>query len=182
MTKRLGVFACALGAFALVLALAPGRAEARRHYGGNVGGEPGASTFGIGLILGAPTGLSMELRLSESSALDFAIGLNSFNDRDGGYFHFDYLAYLTDLAGGGGSVAVPFYLGVGAVFWDNNDRFNDNDNLNGGLRIPLGLAIAFRSAPVQFFGEIAFNLIFLDENDNNGYLELTGALGLRVYF
>ena len=187
IAKKLGVITSALAVLVLVLVLAPGQAEARRRYGGGMG-EPGASTFGIGLILGTPTGLSLELRLSPRSALDFAIGFGSFDDDDDyyddddGYLHFDYLVYLADLARGG-SVAVPFYLGIGAAFWDNDRRNDfDNDDLNMGIRVPFGLALAFRSAPVQFFFELALRLQILDENDSDDDLDLTGALGFRVYF
>ena len=48
MKKRLRIMTGALAALALVLVLAPARAEARRYYGGNIDGEPGNSTFGIG--------------------------------------------------------------------------------------------------------------------------------------
>ena len=181
MTKLLRTMTVALAALVLLFVLAPGRAEARRYYGGSVDGAAGSRTFGIGIIFLQPTGLSMELKLSGNSGLDFALGLNDFDENDGAYFHFDYLVYLADLARGG-SVAVPFYLGVGLALWDYNDRFDDNDNLNGGLRIPLGLAISFRSAPVKFFAELAFRLQFIDEDKNDDTLDLTGALGFRVYF
>jgi hypothetical protein len=181
MKNRLGITLGALVALALVLVLAPGRAEARRYGGGGVDGMPGNRTVGIGLILLQPTGLSLELKLSSATALDFAIGLNDFDNDDGAYFHFDYLVYLADLARGG-SVAVPFYLGVGLALWDYDDRFDNNDNLDGALRIPFGLAIAFRTAPVQIFAELAIRLQFIDENDNNDNVDLTGALGFRVYF
>jgi hypothetical protein len=176
-----GAMLGALVAFVLVLVLAPGRAEARRYYGGSVDGAPGTRTFGIGIMVLQPTALSMELKLSGSSGLDFAVGFNNFDEHDGGYFHFDYLVYLADLSRGG-SVAVPFYLGIGLALWDYDDRFDNNDNLDGGLRIPFGLAISFRSAPVKFFGELALRFQFIDENDNNDNFDLTGAIGFRVYF
>ncbi len=179
--KKILVLSSAIAALVLVLTLVPGRAEARRrYYSSNVAGEPGNSTFGIGLILGAPTGLSMELKLSGQSALDFAIGLNTFDDTDGGYFHFDYLVYLTDLSRGG-SVAVPLYLGIGLAFWDPYRHFN-NDDLNVALRVPFGLAIAFRTAPVQFFGELAVRVLFVDQGYDDDTTDLTGGLGFRVYF
>ena len=181
MKKRLRILTGALAALALVLVLGPGRAEARRYYGGSVDGMPGNRTFGIGLMVLQPTALSLELKLSPATALDFAIGLNDFDDGDGAYFHFDYLVYLADLARGG-SVAVPFYLGVGLALWDYDDRFDNNDNLNGALRIPFGLAIAFRTAPVQIFAELALRLQFIDENKNDDNVDLTGAIGFRIYF
>ena len=181
MKKRLRIMTGALAALALVLVLAPARAEARRYYGGNIDGEPGNSTFGIGLMVLQPTALSMELKLSPRTALDFAIGLNNFDDGDGAYFHFDYLVYLADLARGG-SVAVPFYLGLGLVLWDYDDRFDNDDNLNGGLRIPFGLAIAFRTAPVQIFAELAIRVLFIDDYRDNDRVDLTGAIGFRIYF
>jgi hypothetical protein len=181
MTKLVRTMTCALAALVLVFVLAPGRAEARRYYGGSVDGAAGTRTFGIGIMVLQPTALSMELKLSGNSGLDFAIGLNNFDEHDGAYFHFDYLVYLADLSRGG-SVAVPFYLGVGFALWDYDDRFDDNDNLDGGLRIPFGLAISFRSAPVKFFAELALRFNFIDENHNDDVLDLTGALGFRVYF
>jgi hypothetical protein len=182
--SRLGSAAAAAAVvFVLVAVLAPGRAEARRRYGGSFGGEPGASTFGIGLILGSPTGLSMELRLSNQTALDFALGLDDFREDDGGYFHFDYLVYLADLARGG-SVSLPVYLGVGLAFWDEYDRFDNDDELNLGLRVPFGIAIAFRTAPIQFFGELAIRVLLVDDDDgrDDDDVDLTGGLGFRVYF
>jgi hypothetical protein len=175
MTKRLVsaalVAACVLAGAAVVAW--PGEAEARR------GGRSAMSRdFGLGLIIGAPTGLSAELRLGSNTSLDFALGLERFDD-DELYLHFDYLVYPVDLASGG-SVAVPLYLGVGAILWDRGNDFGDDLSL--GVRVPFGLALAFRRAPVQIFFELAVRLIVVEEVDRDDDVDLTGGVGFRVYF
>jgi hypothetical protein len=182
--KMLGRALVALAAFVLVLALVPGRAEARRHYygGGGFGGEAGYKTFGFGLILGSPTGLSAEIRLDPRAGLDMALGLDAFDDGDGGYFHMDYLVYFAQA--NGQSVSVPFYVGIGGVLWDHH-RFDYDDDLHLGLRVPFGLALALRSAPLQFFFELAVRVMFYDEDGDRYHdddVDLTGGLGFRVYF
>jgi hypothetical protein len=182
--RRLRRVACACAAFALVLAFAPGRAEARRHRGGGgFGGQPGYKTFGIGLILGSPTGLSAELRLTPRTGLDFALGLDTFDDDDGGYLHLDYLIYFAQLYGT--SVSVPFYVGFGGVLWDHHRGFDNDDDLHLGLRVPFGVAFALHSVPLQFFFELAVRVMVFDEDDDrydDDEVDLTGGLGFRIYF
>jgi hypothetical protein len=182
--KKTSLALAALVALALVF-LVPSTADAARRRGG-FGGSPGSKTFGIGLILLSPTGLSMELRLSPQSSLDFAIDFDVFDDDDSSISHVDYLVYLADL-GRGGQVSVPLYLGVGAVLWEHVHGPFD-DELHFGLLVPFGLALALRAAPVQFFFEAAVRVLFADEefggddDDDDADVDLTGALGFRVYF
>jgi hypothetical protein len=78
-------------------------------------------------------------------------------------------------------VGVPIYLGVGGVI--AGPRSNFGDNLALGVRVPFGLAIQFRRAPVQLFFELAVRLLFVREGNNNyDRTDLTGGLGFRVYF
>lgn len=167
-----------LAVCAVLVAFAP-PAQARRT--GGFGGSPGSKTFGIGLIGGAPSGLSAELRFGPRTGLDLALGLDAFEENDF-YLHVDYLVYLVDLSRGG-SVSVPIYLGFGGVLWDEReDNHNDDDDLRLGVRVPLGLAIALRGAPFQFFVEGALRILFVDErNGDHDRVDLTGAVGFRVY-
>lgn len=150
-------------------------AEARRSRSA----RPRSKTLGLGLILGAPTGLSGELNLGGQTSLDFAVGLDAFNERDL-YFHIDYLVYLVNLANGG-SVDVPIYLGVGGFAWDHDDAGGDNFHL--GARVPFGIALALRRAPVQFFFEVALRVILIEgDNHDHRLIGVSGGLGFRVYF
>jgi hypothetical protein len=149
-----------------------------------IGGEPGRSTLGLGIILGAPTGLSLELRLGPRTAFDVAVGIDNYEHNDY-YVHFDYLVYLIELSRGG-TLSIPFYLGIGLVLWDGHygDRDNDyEDDMRIGARVPFGLALAWRRAPVQIFLEGAVRILFYDDRDRDyDTVDLTGAAGFRVYF
>lgn len=169
--------AVAVLALVLVVAAWPSRAEAR-------GGGPFSRDFGLGLEVGFPTALTLEVKMGRQTGLDIAIGLDDFDRDDTLYLHVDYLVYLVDLAGGGGRVGVPIYLGIGPMLyvWDPNDRDDRFDDFNLGLRVPFGIALAFRTAPVQLFAELAIGLLLVDEYDNDDNAWLSGAVGFRVYF
>lgn len=164
----------AAAALAAALVAAPRAAWARRPTG-----EPFSRTFGIGLIVGTPTGLSGEVRLGGNTSLDFALGLDAFEDEDT-YLHVDYLVYLTDLASGR-DLGVPIYLGVGGILYDHDRDFGDD--LHIGVRVPFGIALAFRRAPVEIFFELAVRVVLVHEDDHkHDRAGLGGALGFRVYF
>jgi hypothetical protein len=165
----------------LVILVLATPAHARRYRGGGGMGQAGHRTLGLGLILASPTGLSLELRMGPRTGLDLAVGLDAYDDNDF-YLHLDYLVYLVNLARGG-SLAVPLYLGVGAVFWNGrNDPYKDDTRI--GVRVPFGIAFAPRSVPVQFFIEGAVRVLFVDERDCDrcDRTDITGGGGFRVYF
>lgn len=138
-------------------------------------------TFGLGLILGEPTGLSAELLSGGHTAVDFALGLESLDDDEEFYFHLDYLVMPVDLSRGG-AVAVPLYLGIGGYLFDHGADFDVADI---GVRVPFGLALDFRRAPFQVFGELAVRVLLVTfDHDDAGHdrVDLSGALGFRFFF
>jgi hypothetical protein len=160
----------------LILTLCSAAPAFARGYYGNVEGK----SFGIGLIIGDPTGLSAELKLSQRTAIDFALGITTFQDHDW-YFHLDYLLSPVDLSPSG-SVGVPIYLGVGAFF----DGFNNSSNTFGaGARVPLGIAFEMRTLPLQFFLELGFDFRLIETNcggcSQTAFI-LTGDGGFRIFF
>jgi hypothetical protein len=126
--------------------------------------------LGVGLIVGDPTGLSVEYKLGRNTAIDGAVGLDEL-DHDSIYLHAEFLFILPDLLRGG-PVALAPYLGVGAFVVDLKD------DLGLGARAPFGLSLDFRRAPVQIFLELAaFVLLVPDTHSDIGV-----ALGFRYYF
>ncbi len=152
-------------AIILGILLAATAAEARRGVGG----------IGIGAAIGEPTGGTLEVWLDGPTSLDFLIGIGSFDDRNL-YLHVDFKVYPFDLARGGGPVGVPFYLGIGAWI------YNPGDNLYLGPRVPFGLALHFRNAPLQLFIEVAvkFWLVRPSGVDRVADADVNG--GFRIFF
>ena len=140
--------------------------------------------FGIGGMLGAPTGLSMKYYLSPLHALDFGVGFGYWG-RANLYLHVDYKFHimLTQNA----DFDLPLYIGVGGKmgFWfdDEYERsYWGGDERSGywgfGIRVPIGVAFNLNSVPLDIFGEIVPGIglfpgvgAFLD-----------GAIGVRYYF
>ncbi|MEZ4365241.1 MAG: hypothetical protein R2939_03000 [Kofleriaceae bacterium] len=130
--------------------------------------------FGLGLVVGSPTGVSLGYRASDHTAIAGAIGLDLFDGRHA-YVHGDFLFVLPPLVTGPSVVLAP-YLGPGVYIADRGNRNDDRVGL--GLRFPFGLALDFRRAPVQLFAELALQMPLVPDLD----LDVGGAGGFRYYF
>jgi hypothetical protein len=134
---------------------------------------PAHADFGLGLFLGEPTGLDLKIGLDHRSSLDIVLGFSTFRDGRGGYGHLTYL--VTPLVAQGNAVTVPLRLGIGAaVFGADND-------LDVAVRAPFELGLRLRRTPLEFYGEIALALVFVDR-PNDLELDVQGGLGFRLYF
>lgn len=130
---------------------------------------PARADVGLGLFLGDPTGLDLKIGLSNRSGLDFVLGYDTYRDGRAGYGHLTYL--VTPLVGHGTSVLVPLRIGIGAAI------LGPGNDLTAAIRAPLELGLRLRSAPLEFYGELALALVFRDTD-----LHLQGGLGFRVFF
>lgn len=130
---------------------------------------------GLGLIIGAPTGLSGEVLLNGNRSLDFAAAWNTWH-YTGIHVHADYLfnqpAY-------GRIEDVPFYwyygLGGRAILIDRGDH---KDKMAIGPRVPLGTYIQSTDHRFKFFGEVSAVLDIIPSTD----IDLNAAIGARFYF
>jgi len=138
-----------------------------------------AKDFGLGVVVGEPTGATAEIVFGPTTSLDLALGVELFHDNDL-YFRTDFLFRLVEFHEE--SMIVPIYVGIGLFIWDH-DRGPDDDDLHLGPRVPLGVALEFSTIPIQFFAELALRLAFF-EHDREDHVDadLTGALGFRYYF
>jgi hypothetical protein len=130
--------------------------------------------FGLGLVVGEPSGLSWKYWKGSGTAID---GTLAWSFLDDGYFraNVDYLWHdyeaITVEQG-----QMPLYYGVGAALWGGH--FHDRDGANIGVRGVIGLEYIFRKAPFDIFLELAPTL---DLAPATG-LWLQGGLGVRYYF
>lgn len=127
--------------------------------------------FGVGVIVGDPTGITVKYHLDPDSAIAAGIGWET-SDNDRTYGYADYLYHLHDLI----KVKkgrLPVYFGCGLRFLE---RENKDDKF--GLRLPVGLEYRFDGLPLGAFAEAVPVLNLSPDTD----LDMEGGLGIRFFF
>jgi len=127
------------------------------------------SGFGLGVIVGEPTGLSGKLWIGSSTAIDGAVAW-SFGNKSTLYLHADYLFHNFDLFKVE-KVKVPVYFGIGS-------RIKFEDNSKVGVRIPVGIDYILTGTPLDIFLELV-PLLDLAPSTEFGF---NGAIGIRYLF
>jgi hypothetical protein len=140
--------------------------------------------FGLGVTLGAPSGLSLEFFLNPKHAINVAVGSGFY----GGHalqVHVDYQWYVAKLTQTS-AFELPLYIGLGGRFnfWysESDHHYWGGDKHNGrigaGLRVPIGIDFQLNKVPLDIFVEVVPGLgvfpgvgVFVD-----------GAVGVRYYF
>lgn len=158
-------------AFALAtVALPTSGARAEQRAGGAIG---------VGVSLGDPTGVTAEYHRRTpgfGQALELSVGVEAFNRADDFYVHLIWKFYITEVVRHS-DFDVPVYTGIGPWISEDNGR-DDDDNPDIGARLPLGIAMDFRRAPLQVFFELAAEVQLLDDFG----IDLEGAIGFRYFF
>lgn len=130
---------------------------------------PEEHKFGIGVIAGEPTGLSMKYWLNQNSGIDFAIAW-SFERNASFRLHSDYLWHFRGVFKADLKDLFP-YLGFGGLISISQD-------LRAGLRIPLGIEYFFNSIPLEIFLEIVPVINLFPATSVSG----NAGIGIRYYF
>ena len=140
---------------------------------------PNGKGFGVGVIIGEPTGISFKNWISNRHAIDAAAAW-SFSGDDEFQFHMDYLFHNYDLVHAedmGGRLPVYFGVGGRAKFEEDSGRRHNDDTIVG-VRLPLGIAYIASGPPLDFFVEIVPTLDVAPDTD----FELNAGIGMRFYF
>ncbi|HEY8269587.1 MAG TPA: hypothetical protein VIG33_01760 [Pseudobdellovibrionaceae bacterium] len=134
-----------------------------------------AENFGLGIILGDPTGLSAKAKLDERHAIDGALAYSS-GRHSGLQLHMDY---LWDRARSWGTTQGPLnmYYGLGGRLITYNDR-EDNSQISLGPRGSLGLDFNINNPNLEFFGELAMILELIPSIA----ADLDAGIGVRIRF
>jgi len=138
--------------------------------------------FGIGVIIGEPTGISAKLWTSGTTAFDAGLGWSVGRDRVGRYYasyvggnrvhlHVDHLWHAMDAIEA--TERFPVYYGIGG-------RINSGGGTNSSLAVRgvIGIAWLPRGTPVDVFLELAPSL---ELTPSSGF-GLDAGLGARYYF
>jgi hypothetical protein len=150
-------------------------------------------SFGLGIILGNPSGLSLKIP-SGPNSINAIFGYNSYRngwgncdgpgpgDRDrcygdgSIYLGADYIFYNYNLIRVSKG-RLPLYYGPGlnATFWDAPPG---EDGIRVGFRIAVGLEYQFATAPFDIFFEIAPGINVVP--NTSGYV--MAGIGTRFFF
>ncbi|MBI4549134.1 MAG: hypothetical protein HY707_14215 [Ignavibacteriae bacterium] len=126
--------------------------------------------FGIGVIVGEPTGISMKGWLSSTSALDVGLAW-SFAKETSFHIHGDYLLHSFNVFKT--QERIPLYYGIGGRIKTGR---REDDRV--GLRMVVGIGYIFRDAPVDLFVEVAPILDLAPSTD----FRMNAGLGARFFF
>jgi hypothetical protein len=126
--------------------------------------------FGLGIIVGEPTGISAKYWLSSQNALDFGLGY-SFVRKGRLHFHMDYLFHHQNIFRAEENFAL--YYGPGFRL-----RTVEGDDARLGARFGVGLVWLPRNAPVDVFVEIAPILDIIPATR----FQVNAGLGFRFFF
>ncbi|MEX1276587.1 MAG: hypothetical protein WEE20_11675 [Bacteroidota bacterium] len=159
---------CAIIALCLFLAVQTSFAQDRK--------------FGLGVMIGEPTGISAKLWTSSTTAFDFGLGWSVGGDRigrydgyyDGGsrvHFHMDYLWHAFDAIRA--TERFPLYYGIGG-------RINTGAGYRNSVAVRgvFGIAWLPRETSMDVFLELA---PALQLSPSSGF-GIDGALGARYFF
>lgn len=144
----------------------------RAERGGGKSGLAGQGPFGLGLILGEPSGLTGKLMLGGPNAVQVHLGYG-IGRRGRFVLAADYLFHVQNALPPARNVGlfVP-YVGLGARF-----SVRDDDPLLG-VRVPLGVSFQLLAVPVEIFVEVAVGVGLIPST----VALIDGGLGGRFYF
>lgn len=163
----------ALTVLLMIAGIAAGQTSSEQTTGGRVRtGRAHGGQFGLGVIIGEPTGISGKLWTGSLTAVDMAAAW-SLDEPNELHLHADWLFHsfgIIKVEKG----SLPIYYGVGGrVMFAEGNR---DDHV--GIRIPVGLAYIFATAPVDIFLEVVPILDLTPDTD----LEVNAGIGVRYFF
>lgn len=150
--------------------------------GGSAAAQPvEKGAFGIGLILGEPTGVSAKLYLDDETAVQAAVGSAFIGG--GLQVHGDYLWHPWILEERDSFVLLA-YVGPGVRFIYYDQGRDGSDFVAVGARGVGGVVFDFKEIPLDVFAEVAgvAEWQFGDDPDNGFALAINAGAGARYYF
>jgi hypothetical protein len=146
---------------------------------GVAGAESDKGAFGLGLIIGEPTGVNAKYYLSDDRAIDAAAGA-AFIGR-GFQVHADYLFHPFVLENTE-TFVLPFYAGPGLRVLRRDTGGQEDAHTRFGIRGVGGVLFDFRDIPLDVFIEVAIVFDYRTLEGEPFGLDVNAGLGARYYF
>jgi hypothetical protein len=141
------------------------------------GVEKGA--FGIGLIVGLPTGITAKLYLEDDQAVQGALGVNFVSG--GVHVHSDYV-FHPYIVQDKEEFTMPVYVGPGARLVQYRDGRDGDNYVALGARGVAGMLFDFKELPLDVFLEVALVLEYGFADDQGFAATIDVGGGARYYF
>lgn len=133
--------------------------------------------FGVGIVLGEPTGLCAKLYLDDDTAIQGALGFNFYGagiQANAEYVLHPWIVQERD------AFVLPLYVGPGLRFIQYDGGRDGEDHYALGLRGVVGMLFDFKEVPLDVFLEVA-GVLEYDFDEGAGVALNLGA-GVRYYF
>ena len=127
--------------------------------------------WGIGVIAGEPTGLTLKYMFDNTMGIDVGAGWSTSSD-DEYQIYGDFLYHIYDLLMPG-TGQLPLYFG-GGLSYLKRDNLDDEF----GIRIPVGVEYLFKRVPLAAFAELVPVLNLTPDTD----FDMQGGIGIRFQF
>jgi len=132
--------------------------------------------FGLGLVIGAPTGLAAKYYINNQNAIDGALAWDMGAETSfliqSSYLWHKFNVFQID------AQPIDFYCGIGGRISSRPRPHTLEDEEVLGVRGPLGLRHYFRKAAIEAFLEIALTLNVIPRSS----VDLDLGIGGRYYF
>lgn len=138
-----------------LLLLFPGLAEAVQNE----------RKLGVGIIVGEPTGLSLQAPTAKGLAINgiLAYSIHHWVQMSADVVYATPKGFDEIFRTNSG---IDTYIGGGIIFGiDHHEKHRDDTELVLGVRMPVGLEYRLPGKAIQFFGEIAPGLQLVNETD-----------------
>jgi len=138
-------------------------------------GERLGGPFGLGVALGAPTGVTGKIWLGDTMAVQFTAGANLGQFKDVGA-SVDWVLEFRPINVEGDEYALPIHVGPGI-------KTDVSFQLPGGFllmgpRVVAGVTLLVPTLPIDFHVEIAPTVYFMEQV---GW-DMEGQIGFRYYY
>jgi len=129
-----------------------------------------AGDLGVGFMIGQPVGVTAKKWVSSGQAIDAGAGW-SIGRNPHFVLHSDYLWHKENALYFQDDTPLDLYFGVGG-------RLNFDDEIELGVRVPLGVAYFFSDRGAEAFLELAPVMNLVPDTS----MDLNALVGLRIYF
>ncbi len=136
--------------------------------------ERTGGAFGLGVAIGAPTGVHGRLWLGQFSAVQFSAGGDNGKQRSISAT-LDYIFRLHSFQQADGEYTIPIYAGAGARF---GTEIWGQLELSFGPRAVGGVAVFVKDMPLDFYFEVAPAIYVVEQA---GW-SIDGQIGAHYYF